>query len=549
MRTPLAHAAAAAAALIACDDGASAPAADVLARTEPADAATCPGGGSRVLAGPDRDGDGALDDDEVTTRTVLCAPAAVVVRIADEPAGPFCAHGGAAVASGPDDNGNQVLDDSEIAAVEYVCDDRLLTRIDAEPAGARCEDGGVAFRTGRDRDGDGALGDDEVELVERECSDVITRAVVTVRTSADAHALSRIRVIHGTLAAGRNAELAALELSRLEHVGSLVISKSPALTRVGLPALRTIATDLALEDAPLLATFDAPALARIGGKVGFAGNPVLATDVLAGVDAIGGSISIRDNGALAELHLELQGRPGPLTVQGNTSLERITVTGIHYEDRIGTLLVAGNPALTAVAIDVGVEGVLIHGNDALTSIHLDRRFTPSAGHATILESPVLARVALLGNSDAIHPGGVVKIEGPITELDLGDAFFSHSFELTGSRLTALDVPLLVVREDLVLDDNPLLARAHVTTAGSLRVRDNPALVDLTTHDRSVLDIELLRNGALTSLRGLDPIEHVASFITIVGNSSLPTCAVDALLARLDAPVETASGNDDAGVCP
>jgi hypothetical protein len=550
---PAALALATAAALAACDDGdpdpAPAPPAAVLARTETADAAACPTGGSRVLAGPDRDGDGVLDDDEVTTRTIVCAPAAVLVRITDEPAGARCAHGGAAVASGPDRNGNQVLDDGEIAGVEYVCDDAVLTRLDAEPAGAHCADGGVAFRTGRDRDGDGALADEEVELVERECSDVLTRPIVTVRTSADVLALSRLRAIHGALSVGHDTALTALELPRLEHVGALDIRYSPTLTRVSLPALVTIDTDLVISGVPTLATIDVPVLDRIGRSVEIAGNPALTTDVLAGLDAIGGGVSLRQNGALTALRLEQSARTGVLSVEGNARLERITVRDRGFEDRVGAVIIAANPALTRVDIDAGIEGVLIHGNDALTSVRLDRRSAPGAGQTVILESPVLDRVEILGHSDPLHAAGIVSIEGPITLLAVGPGLFCHSLELTGSRLTALDAPTMVATEDVLLENNPVLARAHVTSASSLRVHDNPALVDLTTDAWALLELELLRNGALTSLRGLDPVERVGSSVTIIDNPTLPTCAVDALLARVDPARETVSGNDDAGVCP
>jgi hypothetical protein len=57
--------------------------------------------------------------------------------------------------------------------------------------------------------------------------------------------------------------------------------------------------------------------------------------------------------------------------------------------------------------------------------------------------------------------------------------------------------------------------------------------------------------ALASLEGLYTLAGVTGSLAITDNSSLPTCAATALLARLGfEPSEvTVSGNDDAGVCP
>lgn len=104
----------------------------VVTRTVDATTAQCPFGGTVVESGLDRDGDGALGDGEVAAQTVVCQPmpagppVATLIHIVDEPAGAHCVVGGTAVESGPDRDGNGVLDDSEVSHVDYLCSDVVV---------------------------------------------------------------------------------------------------------------------------------------------------------------------------------------------------------------------------------------------------------------------------------------------------------------------------------------------------------------------------------------------------------------------------------------
>ena len=62
----------------------------------------------RVSVGPDSNGNGTLDDDEVVQSSTVCAtpPPAVLVRTRPEPSDATCARGGTIVESGPDRNGD-----------------------------------------------------------------------------------------------------------------------------------------------------------------------------------------------------------------------------------------------------------------------------------------------------------------------------------------------------------------------------------------------------------------------------------------------------------
>jgi hypothetical protein len=108
----------------------------------PAGNTHCPAGGSKLTVGQDTNGNGKLDDTEVTGFSYVCngAPGAAgpqgvtgetgasapssLIRTTIEPRGSNCANGGQKIETGLDANGNSVLDDDEVNpnATAYVCD-------------------------------------------------------------------------------------------------------------------------------------------------------------------------------------------------------------------------------------------------------------------------------------------------------------------------------------------------------------------------------------------------------------------------------------------
>lgn len=83
----------------------------------------CKYGGTAVRSGLDTNGNGILDDDEASQTAYICSGRqdSALVRLDDEPAGPNCPHGGTAVRTGIDTNGNGVLEESEVTSTQYVC--------------------------------------------------------------------------------------------------------------------------------------------------------------------------------------------------------------------------------------------------------------------------------------------------------------------------------------------------------------------------------------------------------------------------------------------
>lgn len=115
--------------LIACE-GPSGPAggngSNALVSTSPeAAGANCANGGTKVQVGVDANGNGQLDDSEVTGTSYVCnGPGTTsLVATSAEPAGANCPFGGTRIEEGVDSNNNGVLDAGEVdtAATSYVC--------------------------------------------------------------------------------------------------------------------------------------------------------------------------------------------------------------------------------------------------------------------------------------------------------------------------------------------------------------------------------------------------------------------------------------------
>jgi hypothetical protein len=171
----------------------------------------CPNGGITVLSGMDRNGNGSLDESEITATQYIChgndgqdGLTALVATVA-EPAGANCANGGRKVNVGLDANGNSALDTAEITSSSYICNgasgadgtdgangadgadgangadgadgangadgadgtngadgSNSLIAISAEPAGANCPNGGRKVDVGLDLNNNKALDAEEM---------------------------------------------------------------------------------------------------------------------------------------------------------------------------------------------------------------------------------------------------------------------------------------------------------------------------------------------------------------------------------------------------
>ena len=146
--------------------------------TEPA-GDNCENGGVKIDSGVDDNGNGTLDADEITTTAYVCNGVDGndgLIKTTNEAAGINCENGGLKIDSGIDTNGNGALDDDEITATAYVCNgvdgNNSLTKITDEAAGINCENGGLKIDTGVDTNGNGTLDDSEIRATAYACNGV-----------------------------------------------------------------------------------------------------------------------------------------------------------------------------------------------------------------------------------------------------------------------------------------------------------------------------------------------------------------------------------------
>ena len=151
----------------------------LIKTTNEAAGMNCENGGIKIDSGIDTNGNGALDDDEITATAYICNGIDgnnSLTKITNEDPGINCENGGLKIDSGIDSNGDGTLDDDEITATAYVCNgvdgNNSLTKITNEAAGANCGNGGLKIDTGVDNNTNGVLDDDEIRATAYTCNGV-----------------------------------------------------------------------------------------------------------------------------------------------------------------------------------------------------------------------------------------------------------------------------------------------------------------------------------------------------------------------------------------
>ncbi|WP_203256357.1 DUF7151 family protein [Hyunsoonleella ulvae] len=151
----------------------------LIKTTNEAAGINCENGGLKIDSGIDTNGNGALDDDEVTATAYVCNGVDgnnSLTKITDEAAGINCANGGLKIDTGVDTNGNGNLDDSEIRATAYACNgvdgNVSLVNVTDELAGENCENGGVKIESGVDDNGNDTLDEEEVSVERFICNGI-----------------------------------------------------------------------------------------------------------------------------------------------------------------------------------------------------------------------------------------------------------------------------------------------------------------------------------------------------------------------------------------
>jgi hypothetical protein len=546
------------------------PPAKVVTRTDPASTADCPFGGVIVASGLDDNGNGKLDDAEIRTRAAVCneapaqPPPPILVRLVPEPSsGGHCAEGGTAVQSGPDRNGNGRLDDDEVAHTDYVCGLAVVTRLVAEPPGDRCAAGGVVFLAGPDRDGDGVLEDAEVESTEISCGDRIERDV-DIRSDTDVFALKDVRVITGQVSV---INMGNFSLPKLAQIGGALQIGIGSGATISLPALQSIGGGLTIHDNAVTAV-DCPQLRHIGTLTilnsalhDLSGFPVLAE--------IAGDVAINDSPGLVSASLP------PVKIAGNFQIgfnPNLASADWTVQDRLGSVRVGGNAHLATFNLSVvpvnqpgSVVGDVI--TDSISSLRLSANRVSSvdleAGgiHDAVLDLGFVDKdLVVFGTtspfgltlSDPDHKGhvevvGDLRIQGALEELHIpGGLIVEGLTQLANTRLRELaPVGTVQLHGALQLLGNSLLTLiAPIEVSGGLAVRNNALLPTLAfpqfgAQGEVFGDVLVTGNPVLTSAPALATLAKVHGDLALQSNPLLPNPLGPALV-QVDGGLEIAS---------
>lgn len=318
--------------------------------------------------------------------------------------------------------------------------------------------------------------------------------------------------------------------SRVEHVEGDLVIEATELEAVVLPALAWIGGELRIWENPRLSTWHAPVLDEVARDLSLFDDAALDTlEGFAALRRVGGVLRVSRLPALAQLTA-----PSPLEELGGlyayrddalASVDLGGVAAIHGDVELWELAALSTVDLGAVE---AVEGKLdLFDNDRLTS----------------LEAPALTalRAYELHHCDAMRSAGAL----PLTELP-GGLVLQYNGALEGlGRLDGLvRVGGATIRFNAGLEqlDSGALERVE----GTLTVANNRFLTGWSAPAlREVRVLEIVGHEALTDV-SLPALERVQG-ARVVDNEGWATCAIEALLDRLEPELVVCHGNE-AGPC-
>ncbi|MCY1019497.1 DUF7151 family protein [Pyxidicoccus sp. MSG2] len=548
---------------------------DVLVRTQevrPGDA--CPHGGQLSRAGHDANGNGELEDGEVTREVYGCmTPATVVARVRNSEPPPFnCAGQMTSVEAGLDSDRDGELDDAERRTGMNLCADaaRVVVALFTEPAGAQCPAGGTWVVAGEDTDRDGKLDELEVVAARLVCQPLHTYVGdYWVTTAADLAALQGISHLQGHLFIS-GTQLTEVVLPGLSVVeGQVLVTGNSLLTRLELPGLRFVGQDLEVSSQPLMETLVLGS--ALSGQLWveqylrIRSNPRLAT--LGGLDQVTPrlGLELQENDALDFVDGQqgfsaIQSLADTLRVSGNDSLHALPFPNLQQVG--GTVEIVGNQALRSLSgthlYFVGSD-LWISDNDLLQDLSgmnylqaINVRLIVSGNDSlrTTEGLPGLARVGGLsfsGNSQLEWVGDMPALRSIEFQLDL-----SFNPKLRGLR----NLDGLRYFSQLTLVDNPLLTElsplSRATYLESLKVQRCPGLTSLGVLAglREVAELNLMENDNLTRF-DLGALQKVSKQFFVTHNPKLPTCRVTSLADAVytgNPSLRRITNNDDTATC-
>lgn len=137
----------------------------------------CENGGLKIEIGLDNNSNEILEINEVQNTKYVCNGIngnSSLTTVITEPTSTNCENGGIKINSGLDINGNGDLEENEITSSAYVCNgidgNISLTKITNENSGMNCENGGLKIDYGLDLNDDGELNDNEIQYTTYTCN-------------------------------------------------------------------------------------------------------------------------------------------------------------------------------------------------------------------------------------------------------------------------------------------------------------------------------------------------------------------------------------------
>ncbi|MBC7544050.1 MAG: hypothetical protein H7338_15100, partial [Candidatus Sericytochromatia bacterium] len=207
--------------------------------------------------------------------------------------------------------------------------------------------------------------------------------------------------------------LASVSLPNLKTISSnLTVDNQASLTQLSLPSLQSVGT-LSLQGNPQLSTFGLFSLVTVGGNVTINNNAALTSVVgLSGLTTVGISVIITNNAALTSLKgLSALATLG-LTLDISNNAALTSLAGWSGPTTIGlNLIINNNAALTSLAgaagsITTGLS-VAITNNAALTSLAGLSRLTAVGLNLTVSGNGALTSLAGLSGPTTL--GGTLAI--------------------------------------------------------------------------------------------------------------------------------------------
>jgi len=447
-----------------------------------------------------------------------------------------CPDGGVVISTGLDGNGNGILDDNEVTGFSYVCNGRdgedgetPLVVNELLPGGdENCPHGGVAVHFGYDRDGDGQLDTTEIAATSYICNggdgqdarpSGILQGSYVIRNSLDAYLISNVTSITGDLeivAPG----LKELELVNLESLGGgLLVHDNDVLEELSLPTLKSVGGSEAgfgvrIHGNENLAVVDLDALGTVEKEdLQIHNNSSLAAIFLGSLLSVAGEFAISSNPLLTEISLPKLRSIGRningygLSISGNQELSTVEMSELQSVD--GSFSIFENQALREVSLpalrfigasDHSLRGIQVSENRVLTALLLDS-LVSVAGSISIYRNSSLSTVSL-------------KLLSTIGADVSGAGLELHENE----NLSAVNMESLE------------------SVAGFMSVSRNPALQELSApclqtvavvSSASMLGIMISENDSLKNV-GLEALQYVYGFISISNNSSLETISLASL---------------------